>query len=1038
MTAWHSTDRDGALQHFDVRDHEGLSESEVLRQREHFGANRLPSPPRPGFLLRFLRQFHNLLIYVLLAASLLTALLGHFVDTIVILAVVLVNATIGFIQEGKAESALAAIRDMLAPRATVLRDGRRIDVGSDEVVPGDVVFLEAGSRVPADLRLLEVRSLRVEEAALTGESVPVDKQSDPVDANAALGDRRSMAFAGTLARAGQARGLVVATGGHTELGRISGMIADVPVVETPLLRQMGIFARWLTLVILGVGAVILAVGVSLGAYPFAELFMMLVGLSVAAIPEGLPAILTVTLAIGVQAMARRNAIVRRLPAIEALGAVSVICSDKTGTLTKNEMTVTRVVTAEHGFDVTGSGYEPHGGFALDGGDADIAAFPQLQEIGRAALLCNDAELRLDGDSWTISGDPMEAALLVLAAKAGLEARDERAQRPRLDAIPFDSAHRFMASLHHDHDGGGMIYVKGAPEVMISRCSQAMAAGGPIPMDAAYWHEEARSIASRGRRVLALAAKPRSSHESELVFGEVDDGLIMLGLLGLMDPPRDEAVESVRRCLAAGIRVKMITGDHADTAAAIGRQLGLQNTDEVLEGEQLDDLDDPALRLRAREVDVFARTSPEHKLRLVKALQDAGEVVAMTGDGVNDAPALKRADIGVAMGGKGTEAAKEASEMVLADDNFATIVAAVDAGRTVYDNLKKAIVFLLPVNGGESLSLVAALLFGLTLPITPVQILWVNMVSSVVLAMTLAFEPGEKNIMERPPRPRDEPIMAPFVLWRVAFVSVLFMAGIFGKFALAEAQGASVEEARTIAVNTLIAMEIFYLFAVRYMNGASITLRGILGTPAVLIAIAIVTVLQLVFTYVPFMETFFGTRPLSLAQLAQIALVGVAVLGVLEAEKLAVRALRRLQGPARDRLQRTVAGTAVALVLAFLLGVISVVVYQKAAQFDAQGGGPTLKEKVMAQKAHAMEGLVSAIARGDLSRASWLLSGLESSVDMIEGYLETDMYAAHGAAYREATLRLGQALERRDWPMAKEATLAIEKSCLDCHQVVLGY
>jgi len=900
MTAWYSAEKDDVLQTLDVLDHEGLTDSEVRLRRDRYGANRLPSPPRPGVLVRFLRQFNNLLIYVLVAAALLTALLGHYVDTFVILAVVLVNATIGFVQEGKAESALAAIRDMLAPRATVLRGGRRVDIGSDEVVPGDIVFLEAGSRIPADLRLLEVRSLRVEEAALTGESVPVEKQSAPVGHDAALGDRRSMAFAGTMARAGQARGVVVGTAGETELGRISGMIADVAAVETPLLRQMAIFARWLTLVILGLGALILVIGLSLGAYPFAELFMMLVGLSVAAIPEGLPAILTVTLAIGVQAMARRNAIVRRLPAIEALGSVSVICSDKTGTLTRNEMTVTSVVTAERTFDVSGSGYAPHGGFALQGRDASVADYPELLEIGRAALLCNDADLSVEDERWTISGDPMEAALVVLAGKAGLEARSERAQRPRHDAIPFDAAHRFMASLHHDHDGGGTIYLKGAPEVIIRRCSDEIRAGGRVTIDAAYWQEQARIIAASGRRVLAVAAKPRALGESELVFDEVDEGLSMLGLLGLMDPPRDEAVESVRQCRAAGIRVKMITGDHADTAAAIGRQLGLQNTAEVLQGDQLDALDADTLRLKALQVDVFARTSPEHKLRLVEALQLAGEVVAMTGDGVNDAPALKRADIGVAMGGKGTEAAKEASEVVLADDNFATIVAAVEAGRTVYDNLKKAIVFLLPVNGGESLSLVAALLFGLTLPITPVQILWVNMVSSVLLAMTLAFEPAEKNIMQRPPRPRDEPIMAPFVLWRVAFVSVLFMAGIFGKFALAEAQGATVEEARTIAVNTLIAMEIFYLFAVRYMHGASITLRGVLGTPAVLIAISVVAVLQLVFTYVPFMETFFGTRPLSLQQLAQIALVGVAVLGVLELEKLAVRALANLRDRHRTR------------------------------------------------------------------------------------------------------------------------------------------
>ena len=890
MKNWHSETPDEVLRAMASSAREGLADDEVDRRHQQAGPNALPAARREGPLRRFLRQFNNLLIYVLLGAALLTAVLGHFVDTAVILAVVLVNAAIGFVQEGKAESALAAIRDMLAPRATVLRNGRRADIAGEAIVPGDIVILEAGERVPADIRLTDVRGLRIDEAALTGESVPVEKAVAAVDPGAALGDRRSMAYAGTMTTAGQARGVVVATGAATEIGRISGMLAAVSAVDTPLLRAMGVFARWLTLVILGASALILVVGLSLGAYGFTELFMMLVGLSVAAIPEGLPAILTVTLAIGVQAMARRHAIVRRLPAIEALGSVSVICSDKTGTLTRNEMTVTQVVTARSEFEVSGIGYTPHGGFSLDGLDVTTENYPVLVEIGRAALLCNDAELRLQGEHWSMTGDPMEAALVALAGKAGFDSVAEREARPRTDVIPFDASHRLMASLHHDHAGAGVIYVKGAPEVIIERCTAQWDEGREVPIDGAFWHRAAERTAATGKRVLAVAVRRQESVRPSLVFDDVDAGLVLLGLLGLIDPPREEAVRAVRDCRSAGIRVKMITGDHAGTAAAIGRQLGLENADDVLRGDEIDGLDAGELQRRVREVDVFARTSPEHKLRLVEALQASGEVVAMTGDGVNDAPALKRADIGIAMGGKGTEAAKEAAEIVLADDNFATIAAAVEAGRTVYDNLKKAIVFLLPVNGGESLSLVAALLFGLTLPITPVQILWVNMVSSVLLAMTLAFEPAERDVMARPPRPRDEPIMSPFVLWRVAFVSTLFMAGIFGKFTLAEAQGSSVEEARTIAVNTLIAMGIFYLFAVRYLRMSSLTLRGVLGTPAVLIAITAVTALQVLFTYAPFMETFFGTRPLSVQQLAQIVLVGIAVLVVLEAEKRAVRAL----------------------------------------------------------------------------------------------------------------------------------------------------
>ncbi|MCR9221811.1 MAG: HAD-IC family P-type ATPase [Alphaproteobacteria bacterium] len=918
---WCDKPAEDAFDAFAVDPAQGLEAAEAARRLAAHGANRLPEAKRRGPLLRFLAQFHNLLIYVLLAAAAVTAVLGHLVDTGVILAVVVVNAVIGFVQEGKAEEALAAIRRMLAPRAVALRGGRRVELDAEALVPGDVVLLDSGDRAPADLRLYEVRGgFRMQEALLTGESAPVEKAVAPVPADAPLGDRRSLAFSGALVAAGQARGVVVATGADTEIGRISGMMAAVEGVDTPLIRQMAIFAKYLTGFILVVSALILAFGVGVGGYGFAELFMAVVGLSVAAIPEGLPAILTVTLAIGVQGMARRNAIVRRLPAIEALGSVSVICSDKTGTLTKNEMTVASVATARRLFTVSGAGYAPHGGFTLDGTDADPANHPLLRALARAAALCNEADLIEDAADaggpdapadWRVVGDPMEGALLTLAMKAGLDPTGERARAPRTDAIPFDSQHRFMASLHHDHEGRGALYVKGAPERLLAMCDRQHADGaspsgafgevgggeGDAPLDAVYWRERAEAIAARGQRVLAIATKPAPAEQSALAFSDVEGGLTLLGLVGMIDPPRPEAVAAVAECQAAGIAVKMITGDHAGTAAAIARDLGLARPAPVLEGSAIDALDDAALAERAVAVDVFARTSPEHKLRLVQALQASGAVVAMTGDGVNDAPALKRADIGVAMGGKGTEAAKEAAEIVLADDNFASIAAAVSAGRTVYDNLKKAILFLLPVNGGESLSLVAAILLGLTLPITPVQILWVNMVSSVALAMTLAFEKAEPGVMRRPPRPAGEPILSAFVLWRVGFVSTLFCAGIFGKFTLAQAQGASVEEARTIAVNTLVVMEIFYLFAVRFLNAPSITLKGALGTRPVLIAVAAVTALQFLFTYAPFMEAFFDTRPLSLVEGLQVVAVGAAVLLVLEAEKRLVRTVRARRAPA---------------------------------------------------------------------------------------------------------------------------------------------
>lgn len=863
----------------------GLSVDEARIRLETGGPNRLPEPPRAGAVARFLRQFNNLLIYVLLGAAAVTAALGHPVDTGVILAVVLVNAIIGFVQEGRAEEALAAIRGMLAPEAHVLRDGRRRDVPAEALVPGDLVILEPGDRVPADLRLMLANGLRIQEAVLTGESVPVEKTTEPVAEDAALGDRRSMAFSGALVAAGGGRGIVVATGPATEIGRISGLIQSVETTTTPLLRQMNVFARTVTVAILILAAAILGFGVLVADMPFREIFMAVVGLAVAAIPEGLPAILTVTLAIGVQGMAARKAIVRRLPAIEALGSVSVICSDKTGTLTRNEMTVASVATARRAFGVSGAGYAPHGGIEHDGREVTPGDYPLLMELAAGAALCNDAELVEKDGEWTISGDPMEGALVTFACKAGLDPAALRAANPQADAIPFDAAHRFMATLHHDHEGNAAVHVKGAPERILSMCStQHREADGAGPIDPDWWYDRALEIAERGQRVIAIATRRMPSEVGSLRFEDVEGGLTLLGLVGLIDPPRDEAIAAVAECRAAGIRVKMITGDHAGTARAIARQLGLEQADSALTGAEIDTLSAEELRARVRETDVFARTSPEHKLRLVEALQAGGEAVAMTGDGVNDAPALKRADIGIAMGRTGTDAAKEAAAIVLADDNFATIAAAVKAGRTVYDNLKKAILFLLPVNGGESLALIAALLLGLTLPITPVQILWVNMVSSVVLAMALAFEGAEPDIMRRPPRPADEPILSRFVLWRVVFVSLLFCVGIFGMFTLAQARGATLEEARTVAVNTLVVMEIFYLFSVRFLNTTSLSFGAVVGTKPVLVAIGAVTALQLAFTYAPFMEAFFDTRPLSLAEGLMVLAVGPVLLLVLEVEK----------------------------------------------------------------------------------------------------------------------------------------------------------
>jgi magnesium-transporting ATPase (P-type) len=886
---WHCSTVQDALRALESS-RRGLSEEQARERLAKHGRNVLPPPKRRGPLLRFLLQFHNTLIYVLLAAAAVTALLAYWVDTGVIVGVVVINALIGFIQEGKAEHALEAIRNMLSPHAQVLRDGRRREIPAEELVPGDIVFLASGDRVPADLRLVEVKSLRIEEAALTGESQPVDKGVEPVDAAALLGDRTCMAYSGTLVTYGQGVGVVAATAGATEIGRISHLLAEVQELETPLLRQMTVFGRWLTAAILGIAGAAFAFGLLVRDYTAAEMFLAAVGLAVAAIPEGLPAILTITLAIGVQRMAGRNAIVRRLPAVETLGSVTVICSDKTGTLTRNEMTAQRVITADGGFEVTGTGYAPNGGFLLESRETSVEDHPLLQEIGRAALLCNDAELAQSEGEWRLSGDPTEGALITLGMKAGLDPQFERESLPRRDAIPFESEHRFMATLHHDHAGHGLIYLKGAPERVMEMCRHQRQGGEDRPFDRETWHRAMEEAAAEGMRLLAVAVRRGEDARLELAFGDVEaGGFTLLAVLGIADPPREEAIRSVAQCRAAGIRVKMITGDHAATARAIGGQLGLAEEVHVLTGAELEAMDDAQLREAAGRNEIFARASPEHKLRLVQALQAGGEVVAMTGDGVNDAPALKRADVGVAMGQKGTEAAKQAAEMVLADDNFASIAAAVEEGRTIYDNIRKSIVFILPTNGGQAAVLVAAILLGMhQLPITPVQILWVNLVTAVTLALALAFEPPEQDIMERPPRDPREPLLTPFMLWRVGFVSALLVGGSLGLFLWEIGRGVEIEVARTATVNLLMFGELFYLFNCRRMTRPVLSLEGLLGSRPVLIAIALFVALQLLFTYWPLMQTLFHTAALDLAAWGRILLFGLALFLVIELEKSAVR------------------------------------------------------------------------------------------------------------------------------------------------------
>jgi magnesium-transporting ATPase (P-type) len=888
--AWHALGVDAVLSELGAPA-SGLTEQEARSRLARHGANRLPDPPRRGPLARFAFQFHNVLIYVLLGSAAVTAALAHWVDTGVILGVVLVNAIIGYVQEGKAERAIDAIRRMLSLRALVLRDAQRRELPAEELVPGDIVLLASGDKVPADLRLIEVKTLRVDEAALTGESVPVEKAREPVAREAVLGDRTSMAYSGTLVTYGQAKGVVVATGARTEVGRISGMLREVEELATPLTRKMAGFARWLTAAILAGSVATFVFGVLARDYTATEMFLAVVALAVAAIPEGLPAIMTITLAVGVQRMARRNAIIRRLPAVETLGSVTVICSDKTGTLTRNEMMVQSVVTADAAYAVSGVGYAPQGGFTVDGKTVLPGDRSDLIELARAGLRCNDATLHEQEGAWRLQGDPTEGALAALALKAGLDTADEQRSAPRTDEIPFESEHRFMATLHHDHAGHAYAYVKGAPERVLEMCTLELRAGQTRPFDIRGWHRRAEQLASGGERVLALAMRSLGGGVRELAFADVEHGLVLLGLVGIIDPPREEAVAAVAGCRSAGIRVKMITGDHVATGRAVGRVLGIGDGVRALGGAELESMDEAALRRAAGEVDVFARASPEHKLRLVKALQAEGEVVAMTGDGVNDAPALKRADIGVAMGIKGTEASKEAAEMVLADDNFASIAHAVEEGRTVYDNLKKAILFILPTNGGESGVIIIAILLGIALPITAVQILWVNMITAVTLSLAIAFEPAEPDTMRRPPRNPAEPLLSGFLVWRIVLVSALLVAACFGLFVWELARSGSLESARTVAVNMLVAGEMFYLFNSRHIYASVLSREGLFGNAYVLLAVALLAAVQLVFTYTPLLNGWFGTAGIDLTAWLAILACGSGVFILVELEKGIMRGVQ---------------------------------------------------------------------------------------------------------------------------------------------------
>ena len=757
--AWHALKVDEVLKRLTTSTEKGLDTAEASSRLQKYGPNRLPEGKKRGPFMRFLTQLNNILVYVLLGAGFVKLMLGLWLDAGIIFGVVLLNALLGFIQEGKAEKALDSIRNMLSAEARTLRGGETRMIPAEELVPGDVVLLESGDKVPADLRLADAKNLRTEEAALTGESVPAEKTTDPVAEKSTVGDRDSMAFSGTMVVSGRATGVVVATGSETELGRINQLLASVSALETPLLRQIKKLGYLITAAVGVVGVLVFAYGRWVMGMEFVELFQAIVGIAVSLIPEGLPALITITLAIGVQRMAQRNAIIRRLPAVETLGSVSRICSDKTGTLTLMEMMVVSAATAESQYQITGNGYAPEGEVKQDGKPADKRE-TVLGLLGRVSMLCNDAELFQQEGVWKVEGDPTEGALYPFATKLGMDRQAEQKAYPRIDAIPFESEHKFMATLHKSADGKEILLVKGAPEVILENCDRQQTRDGKAaPLDRERFEKVSDKLASQGERVLGLAWLENPGVKAgTLGPADLPKNLVLLGLIGLLDPPRKEAIEAVNECHGGGIRVTMITGDHKITAAAIAKMLGIGDGKTAVAGAEIEEMNEAALQETVRDVDVFARASPEHKLRLVKAIQANKQICAMTGDGVNDAPSLKKADIGVAMGIKGTEVTKEAAGMILADDNFASIGAAVKEGRTVYNNIEKAILFLFPTNVAQALVIAVAIFLGFTLPITAPQVLWVNMVTSVALGLVLCFEPHELDVMSRPPRAVDRPIL----------------------------------------------------------------------------------------------------------------------------------------------------------------------------------------------------------------------------------------------------------------------------------------
>ncbi len=951
---WYQREIDQVFEELNISEH-GLTDAEVRERLAKFGPNKLAEEERVGVLKILLDQFKSPLIYILLVACVVTFFLEEYKDTGVIGAVVLLNALIGFIQEYRAEKQVQALKKMVVAKALVLRDGKEQEVNSEEVVPGDIVFLASGSRVPADLRLIRCVELKTDEAMLTGESLPVDKITEPIaENNLTPGDQKNMAFMGTIIVTGRAKGVAVETGSRTTLGRIAVDVREIGVTKSPLQEKIDRFAHAIGVIVLVAATLLFLIGILVGIGA-QEMFMTAVAAAVATIPEGLPIVVTITLAIGVGRMAQRNAIIRTLPAVETLGSTTVICSDKTGTLTKNQMTVRLAYDGRTIYEITGTGYDPEGEIFEEGRKIYAEADPHLNMMFRIGLLCNESDVYLEEDHYQVYGDPTEGALIVSGMKAGLDPEEERGRYPQTFIIPFESERGYMATVHRQDDHN-VVFVKGAPEKLLDICSECrFEAWEDVPRVAEYFARE-------GLRVLAMAFKKVPPEQTEITIADLQTGLIFAGLQGLIDPPREEAINAVRGCKQAGIRVVMITGDHAVTAVAIAKKLGIEEEEEevedlvsksveamtdeelftvtrevtsvlaqrsglsgraslsltgkhvqamedmelfgfikevlaalvkragpegamrkVLAGKELETMSDLALFHLVKKVYVYARVAPHHKLRIVQQLMKHGEIVAVTGDGVNDAPALKAAHIGVAMGRTGTDVAKEASDMVIVDDNFASIYRAVELGRVVFDNIRKVTFFLIPTGIAAIISILTTVMLGLPLPYLPAQLLWINLVTNGLQDVALAFEPGEKDVVERPPRDPKEGIMTRLFIERTIIVALLISAGVVYEFIHALNEGVSLEKARTIAVTTMVFFQFFQAWNSRSETHSLFTMNP-LGNPFLFFSTIAAFIAHLTAIYVPGMQWIFRMEPISAWDWLRIGLVSLTVVIVVELDK----------------------------------------------------------------------------------------------------------------------------------------------------------